>query len=206
MRTSTNVVALRETQFSAKSPPSKPKNADVRPREHLTEREVEALIKAAKKGRHGHRDATLILIMYRHGLRVSEAVSVRWDDVDLKSGLIQVKRAKKGLEGIHPLSGRELRHLRRLQRESNSPYLFVSERGTPMTTRNVCQIVAKAGKAAKIPFSTHPHALRHSCGYKLINDGVDVRTVQQYLGHASINSTVIYTKLDSRRFNGLWRD
>jgi type 1 fimbriae regulatory protein FimB/type 1 fimbriae regulatory protein FimE len=206
MNTSDNVIALRETQFSEKSPPSKPRNADVRPREHLTEQEVEALIKAAKQGRHGHRDTTLILLMYRHGLRVSEAVTVRWDSVDLKSGLIQIRRAKQGLDGIHPLSGRELRNLRRLQRESHSPYVFVSERGTPMTTRNVRQIVARAGKAAKIPFSIHPHALRHSCGYKLINDGVDVRTVQQYLGHASINSTVVYTKLDSRRFNGLWRD
>jgi len=206
MRASANIVPLHQSQFSEKSPPRKPKNGDMRPREHLTDIEVADLIKSAQRGRHGHRDGTLILLMYRHGLRVSEAVVLRWDEIDLKSGLIQVRRAKQGLEGIHPLSGREIRHLRRLQRESGgkSPYVFVSERGTPMTTRNVRQILTKAGQT--LPFPIHPHMLRHSCGYKLINDGIDVRTVQQYLGHASINSTVIYTKLDSRRFNGLWRD
>ena len=142
--------------------------------------------------------------MYRHGLRVSEAVQLKWNDIEFKSGVINVKRAKKGSDGVHPLSGSELRALRRLNRESKSPYVFVSERGSPMTTRNVRQIVEKTG--SHLAFPVHPHMLRHGCGYKLINDVIDVRTVQQYLGHASINSTVIYTKLDSRRFDGLWRD
>ena len=204
MRSSNNIIPLRQTQFSAKSPPTKPKNADVRPREYLTEHEVESLIKLARKGRHGHRDATLILLMYRHGLRVSEAVTIKWTDVEFKSGVISVRRAKKGQDGVHPISGQEIRALRRLQRISGTPYIFTSERGTPMTTRNVRQIIARSGQA--LPFPIHPHMLRHACGYKLINEGVDVRTVQQYLGHASINSTVIYTKLDSRRFDGLWRD
>ena len=201
------VVPLHQTKFSEKLPPRKPKNGDVRPREHLTDHEVERLIKAAKKGRYGHRDATLILMSYRHGLRVSEAVSLRWDQVGLKQGLLTVSRAKNGQYGVHPLSGRELRALRQLKRKADSnPYLFVSERGAPMTARNVRTLVKNAGDRAGIAFPVHPHQLRHGCGYKLINNGVDVRTVQQYLGHASINSTVIYTKLDSRRFNGLWSD
>ena len=204
MHSSDNVISLRQTQFSAKSPPTKPKNADVRPREYLTEHEVDTLIHIARKGRHGHRDATLILLMYRHGLRVSEAVELKWTDIEFKTGVLSVRRAKKGQDGVHPVSGQEIRALRRLQRTSGTPYIFTSERGTPMTTRNVRQIVGRAGRA--MPFPIHPHMLRHGCGYKLINDGVDVRTVQQYLGHASINSTVIYTKLDSRRFDGLWRD
>ena len=204
MRVSSNVVTLPQAQFSAKLP-RKPKNIDVRPREYLTEKEVEQLIKQAKKGRYGSRDALLILLMYRHGLRVSEVVNLRWSDVDFQSGVIQVKRVKNGVNGIHPLSGRELRVLRALKRLSTtSPFILVSERGSPMTTRNVRHLVANAGEA--LPFPTHPHMLRHGCGYKLINDGVDVRTVQQFLGHSSINSTVIYTKLDSKRFEGLWRD
>ena len=204
MRVSSNVVTLPQAQFSAKLP-RKPKNVDVRPREYLTEKEVEQLIKQAKKGRYGSRDALLILLMYRHGLRVSEVVNLRWSDVDFQSGVIQVKRVKNGVNGIHPLSGRELRVLRALKRLSTtSPFILVSERGSPMTTRNVRHLVANAGEA--LPFPTHPHMLRHGCGYKLINDGVDVRTVQQFLGHSSINSTVIYTKLDSKRFEGLWRD
>ena len=202
MQVSSNVVTLPQAQFSAKLP-RKPKNIDVRPREYLTEKEVEQLTKQAKKGRYGLRDATLILLMYRHGLRVSEVITLRWSDIAYQSGVIQVKRVKNGVSGIHPLSGRELRALRALNRLSDtSPFIFVSERGSPMTTRNVRHLVAKAGEA--LPFPTHPHMLRHGCGYKLINDGVDVRTVQQFLGHSSINSTVIYTKLDSRRFEGLW--
>jgi len=145
--------------------------------------------------------------MYRHGLRVSEAVALRWDQVDLKQGLVTVNRAKNGQNGVHPLTGRELRALRQLKRKADSnPYVFVSERGAPMTARNVRTLVKNAGERTSMEFPVHPHQLRHGCGYKLINNGVDVRTVQQYLGHASINSTVIYTKLDSRRFNGLWSD
>jgi type 1 fimbriae regulatory protein FimB/type 1 fimbriae regulatory protein FimE len=138
---------------------------------------------------------------------VSEAVSLRWDHVDLKQACLIVNRAKNGQNGVHPLTGRELRALRQLKRKADShPYVFISERGAPMAARNVRTLVKNAGERAQMDFPVHPHQLRHGCGYKLINNGVDVRTVQQYLGHASINSTVIYTKLDSRRFNGLWSD
>ena len=118
-----------------------------------------------------------------------------------------MNRAKNGQNGVHPLSGRELRALRQLKRKADSnPYVFVSERGAPMTARNGRTLVKNAGDRAGMEFPVHPHPLRHGCGYKLINNGVDVRTVQQYLGHSTINSTVIYRKLDSRRFNGLWAD
>jgi len=206
MRSSSSNVIPLQTQFSAKSPPKKPRNGDVRPREWLTPPEVDQLINAARKGRHSLRDSTLILVMYRHGLRVSEVVSLRWDMINFKAGTIQTQRVKNGVDGVHPLTGRELRALRKLHRETQSPYVFVSERGTPMTTRNAHQIIAKAGKVARFTFPVHPHQLRLSAGYKLINDAVDRRTVQQYLGHASINSTVTYTKLNAARFKDLWRD
>jgi type 1 fimbriae regulatory protein FimE len=162
MRTSDNIVPLCQAQFSEKSPPRKPKNGDVRPREYLIDHEVDALIKQARQGRHGHRDATLILITYRHGLRVSEAITLKWSDVEFKSGVISIRRAKRGQDGVHPLSGTELRALRRLQWESRSPNIFVSERGSPMTPRNVRQIVARAGRG--LAFPVHPHMLRHGCG------------------------------------------
>ena len=89
-----------------------------RPREYLTEREIERLIEAAGKNRWGHRDATAILIAYRHGLRASELVALRWDDVDFTTGKLHVRRAKGGMASVHPLGGKELRALRRLQRET----------------------------------------------------------------------------------------
>jgi len=117
MRTSATVIPLRQPSFSGKLP-RKPKNGDVRAREYLTETEVEALVKAAgTQGRHGLRDQTLILIAFRHGLRVSELVALRWDQVDLTQGLLHVTRRKRGVLSTHPIRGPEIRALRRLQRD-----------------------------------------------------------------------------------------
>ena len=155
-----------------------------RPREYLTEREIEKLIKAAGENRWGHRDATAILIAYRHGLRASELVALRWDDIDFQPGKLHVRRAKGGTASVHPIGGRELRALRRLKREAPaSVYVFVSERLTPLSVAGYQRMVARAGEAAGF----------HSCGYKLANDGQDTRAIQHYLGHKSINSTVRYT-------------
>jgi integrase len=163
-----------------------------RPREYLTEREIERLMKAATGNRCGHRDATAILIAYRHGLRASELVALRWDDIDLTTGRLHVRRAKGGLTSVHPIGAKESRALRRLQRETQtpSPYVFVSERGAPLSVAGYQRMVARAGEAAGFSFLTHSHMLRHSCGYKLANDGQDTRAIQHYLGHRSIASTV----------------
>ena len=179
-----------------------------KPREYLTPDEVEKLIATAgKAGRHGHRDATIILLMYRHGLRISEAVALRLDDVDLKQGRVHVRRLKGSEDGVHPLRGPELRALRRLGREyPDSPYVFVTERGGPVTDSTVRKMIARAGKLAGFRFTVNPHMLRHACGYKLANDGIDTRTLQAYLGHTNIQNTVRYTRLAAGRFNGLWRD
>ena len=189
------------------NPPRRPK-ASVRVREYLTPDEVEQLMAAARRvGRHGHRDATLILIAYRHGLRVSELIGLRWDQLDLKAGSFHVARLKNGRPSVHPIRGPELRALRRLQREyPASPYVFVTERGGPMTDRNAHYMIARAGRVARLPLTTHPHQLRHACGYKLANDGHDTRSIQGYLGHSNIQSTVRYTELSPQRFNGFWRD
>ena len=112
-------------------------NAAYRSREHLTEREVERLVEAAKDNRWGHRDSTMVLLAFRHGLRASELVDLRWEQVDLENGILHVRRVKQGTPATHPLTGRELRALRRLQREreSKSPFVFVSERGAPFSPR-----------------------------------------------------------------------
>jgi len=188
------------------SPPRRLPNRDRRSREHLT---AESLIAAAATlGRHGHRDATLILLAYRHGLRVGELVALRWDQVDLKAGLLHVARLKNGVAATHPLRGPELRALRRLQRDypASSAYVFTTERQGPLTDSAVRKIVARAGAAAGMTMPIHPHMLRHACGFKLANDGQDTRAIQQYLGHRNISHTVRYTELAPQRFRNFWQD
>ncbi len=209
-----NVAALRPDRArrpnieNGRVPPPRKKNADVRPREYLLPDEINRLLAAAKTlGRHGHRDHTLILLAYRHGLRVSELIALRWDMVDLKQGLLHVTRLKNGVDSTHPLRGPELRALRKLLAQfPDSPYLFITERGGPITASSVRRIVARAGHEAGLTFPIHPHMLRHSCGYKLANDGVDTRALQHYLGHRNIQHTVRYTEMSSERFKNFWKD
>ncbi len=193
---------------NGKVPPRRQKNKDLRSREYLTEKEVNALQAATKKtGRHGHRDTSLIMLAYRHGLRVSEVIALRWDQVDLSSALLHVNRSKNGTTSIHPLRGSEIRALRRLQRDyPDTPYIFVTERKGPLTDSNVRKMIARAGRVAKLEFPVHPHMLRHACGYKLANDGHDTRAIQHYMGHKNIQHTVRYTELSADRFNNFWRD
>lgn len=190
------------------APPPKTPNCQLRTREHLLPREVEAMLKAARTvGRHGHRDATLILIAYRHGLRVSELVALRWEQVDFNGGTIYINRLKQGVSSVQPLRGPELRSLRQLQRDyPNSPYLFVSERGAAMAADTARGIIERAGQRAGIPFPVHPHMLRHACGFYLASKGHDTRAIQAYLGHKNIQHTVRYTELAPGRFKDFWLD
>jgi site-specific recombinase XerD len=181
-------------------------NSHYRVREYLTEREVERLMKAAGSNRHGHRDATMILLAFRHGLRATELCSLRWEQVDLVHARLHVSRLKSGIPSVHPLTGAELRALRRLQREQErSRYLFMSERAAPMSAVGFRRMITRLGKAAKMPFSVHPHMLRHACGFKLANDGHDTRALQHYLGHKNIQHTVRYTDMAPDRFKDFWR-
>jgi integrase len=192
----------------AVGPPRKRPNAEVRSREYLTEGEVERLIKAAGDNRHAHRDASMILITFRHGLRTAEATRLKWDAVDFDRSELHVARAKSGKPGTHPLSGRELRALRRLKREQDptSSFVFVSERGAPFAPRGFRQLVERLSVAAGFDFPVHAHMLRHACGYKLANDGHPTRALQDYLGHRNIQHTVRYTELAPSRFRDFWKD
>jgi type 1 fimbriae regulatory protein FimB/type 1 fimbriae regulatory protein FimE len=180
-------------------------NAELRPREHLTEHEIDKLVEAAKGNRWGQRDTTMILIAFRHGLRASELCGLQWSDVEFETGTLHLRRTKGGTTATHPLLGDELRALRSLKRDAKSPFIFVSERGAPFTVSGFAKLVERAGIEAKLPFKTHPHMLRHATGYALANRGTDTRTLQGYLGHRSIQSTVRYTELAPGRFKNIWR-
>jgi integrase len=182
-------------------------NSSVRTREYLTTAEIERLMAAARKSsRYGHRDATMILIGYRHGLRASELCDLQWSQVELASGRLHVRRAKNGSPSVHPMQGDEIRALRRLQREQGpSSHVFMTERDGPMTPKAFHALFGRIGARAKLQFPVHPHMLRHGCGYALANAGHDTRALQAWLGHKNIQHTVRYTELAPDRFKDFWR-
>jgi integrase len=180
-------------------------NAEYRTREYLTPDEVEVLVKAARKGRWGDRDACMILTAFRHGLRAQEIADLEWTQVqDGRTPSLHARRVKKGKPSVRPIRGDEMRALRKLPR--TSPYVFRTERQTQFTADAINRQIKAIGKRAGIPFPVHAHMLRHSCGFKLANDGHDTRAIQAWLGHANINHTVRYTELSAARFRDFWRD
>lgn len=187
--------------------PKRPPNAKLRSREYLTPDEVGKLMTAARKNRYGHRDATMILVCWRHGLRASELVELRWDQLSWDQAELHVLRKKGSKTSNHPIRGDELRALRQLRRDNpDSPFMFVSERGAPFTRAGFARMVERAGRAAKLgSLKVHAHMLRHAAGFKLANDGHDTRSLQAYLGHANIQHTVKYTDITAARFKDFWR-
>jgi site-specific recombinase XerD len=180
-------------------------DAHERSKDFLDPSEIDRLLAAAKDNRHGIRDSLLVLMMYRHGLRVSEAIKLKRDAINMKQSSLWVKRIKNSLSTQQPIAGDELRAIKRYlaTRTDRLPWLFVSERGTEMTRQAVNYIVKAAGERAGLGH-VHPHMLRHSCGYYLANRGTDFRATQDYLGHRDPKHTVRYTRVAGRRFEGLW--
>ena len=203
----THLKLVTPTTVNRTVTPTRLPNKALRTREHLTEAEVEKLIEAARGHRWGHRDATMILVAYRHGLRASELVDLRWDQVDFRTATLHVRRVKQGTPSTHPILGDELRALRRLQREQDpeSSFMFTSERGAPFSTAGFARMIERAGREAGLPLKAHPHMLRHACGYALANKGHDARALQAYLGHKNIQHTVRYTEMSPTRFKEFWR-
>ena len=188
-----------------------PKQAvDGHDKNFLTEAEMTRFLEAAKDGRHGIRNFAMLLLAFRHGLRVSELIDIRLKDIDLETSRIFVRRNKGSLSTHQPLEGDELRALRAWLRErgncngAHSTYLFLSERG-PMTRQAVNYTTKEVGERARLRVHVHPHMLRHSTGYFLANKGFDTRLIQDYLGHKNISHTVRYTRSAASRFEGLWR-
>jgi integrase len=183
------------------------KNESYRSREYLTEAEIEKLLTAAGRSRNAARDRLLVLMAYRHALRVKELVDLQVDQIDLKAATIHIRRAKNGTPGIHGLQGDELRLIRALIREKGDHcrYLFISERGAPLSIDGAQKLVERLGEAAGLPFRIHIHMLRHSAGYALAGRGVDTRTLQAFMGHRSISNTVIYTAVTNKRLRNIWQ-
>ena len=161
----------------------------------------------AQARRYGDRDGTMILLAFRPGLRVSELVALRWEQVDLAAGRLQVIRRKGSDDSVQPLSGVEIRALRKLRREqeAGARFVFITERAAPFTPNGFFKMLARAAESIGME-GVHPHLLRHATGFKLVNQGVDTRTLAAYLGHWQIANTVRYTKMDARRFDGFWQD
>jgi len=183
--------------------PVRKPNADYRVRGHLTETEIDKLLAALKGNRHGHPDWLIGLMIYRHGLRVSEACDLRWDDIDLPARAIVIRRLKGSRDSTHYLERDELWGLRRLPRKA--AYVFVNERGDPFKREGIARMIQRAGEAAGLPFPVHVHMLRHACRYTLANKGMDTRRLQHYLGHASITNTVKYSAMSPEPFRDIWR-
>lgn len=179
-------------------------------RKHLTGREVERLLDAAKGVRHEARDRCLLLLVFRHGLRVSEACGLKLSQVDTESRCLHVARLKQGLSTTHPLRTDELRTIKAWlkERAAMAPpgdSFFVSERRTPLSRKTVWACVRRYGELANLPLPAHPHMLRHACGFALADQGADTRLIQDYLGHRNIQHTVRYTAANPARFEKLWR-
>ena len=202
--------AKSESQVIVAESPAELETVDSRGKNYLTESEISKFLAASRKGRHGVRDFSMMLLSYRHGLRVSELTDLKLQDVDLETGRIFVRRKKGSLSTHQPIDGDELRAIRawlrvREKREdAKYPYLFFSERG-PLTRQAINYLVEQTGKRAGFAFKVNPHMLRHSCGYYLANKGYDTRLIQDYLGHRNITHTVRYTRTAASRFEGLWR-
>jgi integrase len=199
-------IEMRARPRNVKSrPKSATTDAHERGKDFLDQEEIDRLLAAARTGRHGVRDHLLLMMMYQHGLRVTEAIKLRRKDVNLERARVWVERLKGSLSVEHPITGVELRAIRRYLaiRADQLPWLFVSERGAPLTRHAVNYLVAAAGEKAGLGH-VHPHMLRHSCGYALADKGTDLRTMQDYLGHRDPAMTVRYTRVAARRFEGLF--
>lgn len=179
-------------------------------RRYLTQSEVERLLQQAREGENAERDYCLIYMSFIHGFRVSEACGVRLSDLDLRGRCLYIRRIKNGFSTNHPLLKDELRAIRAWLavraslRGADSDWLFLSRQGNPLTRQRVYQIISQLGKAAGISVESHPHMLRHACGFALADRGIDTRLIQDYLGHKNIRHTVRYTASNAERFEGVW--
>lgn len=183
--------------------PTRQKNQVYRSREYLTPSEAYRLIRiAGERGRYRLRDRTLLLLMFRHGLRVSEACLLKWDAVMFDEKKIVITRLKGSDNGIHRLQPDEVEALLQLkERNSGHSYVFVGKHGKKLTTGAIAKMMMRTGKLAELPLPVHPHMLRHSCGYYLAEQGLPTRDIQAYLGHKNIQHTVKYTAANPERFD-----
>ena len=179
-------------------------------RKHLVSAEIDKLMEAAKGSRNAARDRCLLLLMFRHGLRVSEPCGLRLSQVDIDSRVLHVARLKQGLSTTHPLRADEIRVNKtwvaeRVRMKPATDAFFISERRGPLSRKTAWVMIRDYGRLAGLPVEAHPHMLRHACGFALADQGADTRLIQDYLGHPNIQHTVKYTATNPARFERLWR-
>ena len=184
--------------------------ADIEDRRHLVAAEVDKLLAAVKGTRNAVRDHCLLLLMFRHGLRVSEACGLKLSQADTESRVLHVARLKQGLSTTQPLRGDELRAIKawlavRAKMKPDTDVFFISERRTALSRKTVWLAIRTYGQRAGLPVEAYPHMLRHACGFALADQGADTRLIQDYLGHRNIQHTVRYTATNPARFERLWR-
>jgi type 1 fimbriae regulatory protein FimB len=177
---------------------------------HLTVLEMQRLIEATHGSRNEARDRCLFLLMFRHGLRVSEACQLKLRQVDTDSRVLHVARLKQGLSTTQPLRSDELRAIgawlkERARMKPSGKTFFISEQRKPLHRSTVNFALRKYSEAAALPFLANPQMLRHACGFALADQGADTRLIQDYLGHRNIQYTVKYTAAKPARFDKLWR-
>ncbi|MEG4516494.1 MULTISPECIES: tyrosine-type recombinase/integrase [unclassified Microcoleus] len=187
----------------------RPTNDSLRDREYLLESEITRLIATAKGNKDtflATRNHLIILLSYRHGLRISELTGLKWEQIELEEARLHVKRLKGSNSGVHPMQSDECRLAAKLRKNqpTKSPWMFTSATGLALTRDGVAKALGAIALAAKLEIKFHHHMLRHSCGYALAAKGCDTRLIQEYLGHRSIEHTVGYTALDPSRFENLW--
>lgn len=197
-----------ETRTFCKLSEKSRKYSDVRSREYLLPDEVDTLIKTARSNRTGLRDSTFVLLSFRHGLRLSEALNLKWSDIDFAGNGIHINRAKSGISNRHPLRSIEVIALNKLYKARNyiAQYIFTKTDGMPICKAGMQKMFSLLGEKANMPFPIHHHMLRHSCGYFLANKGIDTRAIAEYLGHTNLKHTYRYTAISPKRFNDFWAD
>jgi type 1 fimbriae regulatory protein FimB len=179
-------------------------------RKHLVSAEIDKLMEAAKHSRNAARDRCLLLLMFRHGLRVSEACGLQLSQVDIESRVLHVAWLKQGLSTTHSLRTNEIKVIKtwlaeRARMKPETDAFFISERRGPLSRKTAWLAIREYGRHAGLPVDTHPHMLRHACGFALADQGADTRLIQDYLGHRNIQHTVIYTATNPARFERLWK-
>ncbi|GKX51719.1 DNA recombinase [Budvicia aquatica] len=180
-------------------------------RKYLSGPEVEALLEASRTTRHSERNYCLIYMAYLHGLRASELLGLRISDLDLRGGTLNVSRLKNGFSTVHPLLVKEIQvikkwlNVRRFEADMECDWLFATSKGKALSRQQFYNIIRGLGKQAQCSFESHPHMLRHACGFALADRGIDTRLIQDYLGHRNIRHTVRYTASNAARFRGIWR-